>query len=285
MSTCFYIGTRERMLEVRAPSVTIPSSKTGWSSELPFLNGGTSLRRSTAAHKRYEMTWNLLDRDEARKILDLADRLYGTGNIYFHDPLTADRNVLPQWWASPFQGLYDGLPLNGGNDRGAIVATPPNSLDFPVQSIRYDTAGLSSRSVWVPIPPGHTAHIGAYGANGTGGTVVATPTISATANGTPITLTLMDVTSDSSRFNESVAASSGVNGVTISLGGSGTLTLNGLMVQVLKDGVAPQPGGFISGQGNSGCQFVSQPEYTPYSAALDQVGVTAELIETGGWSQ
>lgn len=278
----FYIGTREKMLQVRQPSITMPSSKAGWSSELAFLNGGTSLRRSVAAHKRYELTWNLLSRDQARPILDLADGIYGTGLVYFLDPFAANRNMLPQWWASPMQGIYDGLPLNGGDTRGEAVATPANSLDFPVQSIRYDTTGLTSRTVWVPIPVGHTAHVGAYGANGTGGTVVATPTTGATTFGTPTTLTLLDVT-DTSRFNATFAASSGYTGVELSLGGSGTLVLSGLMVQVLPDGVTPETGGFISGQGNSGLQFVAQPEYTPYNIAFDQVGVVAELIEVGGW--
>ena len=70
----------------------------------------------------------------------------------------------------------------------------------------------------------------------------------------------------------------------MSLGGAGTVTLSGIMVQVLETGVTPATGGFISGQGNSGLQFVSQPAYTPYSSALDKVGVVAELTESYGWT-
>lgn len=279
----FYIGTRERMFEMRAPSVGFPSSKQGWSNEINFLNGGASVRRSRAAHKRYEMSWNVLSRDEARIVLDLADGVYGTGNIYWLDPFVSNRNMLPQWWATPSTGVEDGLPLNGG-ERGTVVATPVNSLGFPVQSIRYDCAG-AGRSVWIPIPEGFTAHIGAYGQDGTGGKVVATPTTGPSTTGTPIDLTLLDVTDDS-RFNATVASSGGTNtGVLISLDGTGDVVLSGLMVQVLADGVTPETGGFISGQGHSGCQFVAQPEYTPYSAALDQVGVVAEFVEVGGWAQ
>lgn len=278
--SCFHMGTREKMLEVRAPSVNMPSSKQGYFNKVDFLNGGTSIRRSTAAHKNYTMTWNSVDRDEARKILDLADGIYGTGPIYIHDPMTADRNVLPQWWATPAQGLRDGLTLNNGT-RGESVATPANSLDFPVYSVIYTVLSGETRTVWVPIPDGYTAHVGAYGQDGTGGTVVATPTIDATNDGTPDTLTLLDVTDDS-RFTETYDSSS-YDGVRLSLGGAGTLTLSGIMVQVLETGVTPETGGFISGQGNSGLQFVSQPTYTPYSAALDKVGVVAELTEYYGW--
>jgi hypothetical protein len=282
MSTCFYIGTREKMFEMRAPSVTMPSSKAGFNSQIDFLNGGASVRRSKAARKQYTLTWNSIDRDEARILLDLADGLYGNGSIYWHDPFTADRNVLPQWWASPMQGLYDGLPLNAG-ERGISFPTASNTLNLPVESIEYNVALGTSRSVWVPIPAGYTAWVGAYGVDGTGGKLVATPTTGPTTDGADDDLTLLDV-SDDSRFTESYS-SANFDGVRLSLGGSGTILLTGIMVQVLKTGVTPQTGPFISGQGNSGVSFAGQPTYTPYSAALDRVGVVAELVETGGWAE
>ena len=281
MASCFYMGTREKMLEVRAPSVNMPSSKQGYFNKVDFLNGGTAIRRSTAAHKNYTMSWNSMDRDEARQILDIADGVLGTGPVYVHDPIAADRNVLPQWWATPAIVGRDGLPLNNGG-RGELVTTPANSLNFPHDSITYVVESAQSRRIWVPIPTGHTAWVGAYGADGTGGTVVATPTISAISDGSPVTLTLQDVTDDT-RFTNSFASSS-YDGVTLSLGGEGTVTLSGIMVQVLETGVTPETGGFISGQGNSGLQFVSQPAYTPYSSALNKVGVVAELAEYYGWT-
>jgi hypothetical protein len=275
------MGTRNQMLEVRAPAVNMPSSKQGYFNKVDFLNGGTSIRRSTAAHKNYTMSWNFLDRDEARKILDLADGVYGRGPLYVHDPIAADRNVLPQYWATPSQGLSDGLALNDGT-RGEGVTTPANSLDFPSESVLYTVLSGQTRRVWIPIPDGYTAHVGAYGSNGTGGTVVATPTIDAGSDGSPVTLTLLSVASNA-RFNQSFASSS-FDGVMLSLGGAGTVTLSGIMVQVLETGVTPETGGFISGQGNSGLQFVAQPTYTPYSSALDKVGVVAELTEYYGWT-
>jgi hypothetical protein len=282
MASCFYMGTRNQMFEVRAPSVNMPSSKQGYFSKVDFLNGGTAIRRSTAAHKNYTMSWNAMERDEARQILDIADGLFGTGPVYIHDPISADRNVLPQWWATPAIGGRDGLPLNDGA-RGELVTTPANSLNFPHDSITYTVLDGTTRRLWVPIPAGHTAWVGAYGADGTGGTVVATPTVDSATDGTAETLTMLGVT-DNARFNESFASSS-YDGVTLSLGGAGTLTLSGIMVQVLETGVTPETGGFISGQGNSGLQFVSQPAYTPYSSALDRVGVVAELAEYYGWTK
>jgi hypothetical protein len=280
---CFYIGTRQKMFEVRAPSVNMPSSKQGFSAELLFLNGGASIRRSTASHKRYTLTWNAVERDDARIILDLADRLYGDGPFYWHDPFVADRNVLPQWWATPSQGLFDGLPLNAGV-RGVAVPTPTNSLNFPSQSIRYSVEANKTRRVWLPIPPDHTAHVGVYGSDGTGGQVSVRGTISGEYFDPPTVLTLMDV-NDDSRFNATFTHYATRDGIELYLSGAGTVTLSGMMVQVLPNGETPETGSFISGQGHSGLQFASQPSYTPYSAVFTRAGLSAEFVETGGWEE
>lgn len=283
MSNTMWMGTRERMIEVPCPSVTMPSSKVGWNNTINFMNGGASVRRSTAASKRYEMTWNSITRDEARTVLDIADRIYGTGEVYFLDPFVADKNVLPQQWASPMQAIYDGLPLIGV-DRPVATVTP-NVNGFPVQSAEYTcSSSANARTIWVPIPHGYTAHVGVYGTNGTGGKVIVTPTVGATSYGTPHDMTLM-ATENTARTNYSIQNDGNYNGIEIKLGGNGTVILSGMIVQVLKTGRTVTPGGFISGQGNSGCMFEAQPEYTPYSAAFDNVGMTATLIETGIWEQ
>ena len=282
MSSCFYMATRFKTKELPAPSVNMPSSKQGYFEEVNFLNGGAYARQSVAAHKRYSMTWNSLSRDEARIITDFADGFYGAGPVYIHDPITADRNVLPQWWATPSLGGFDGLPLNA-DDRGVLAFTPANNLDLPVKSLEYNVTLGKTREIWVPIPPGHTAWVGVYGQDGTGGTVRATPTAgpSNSTDGPVDTLTLLDV-SDDSRFTNSYDSGQW-DGVKISLGGSGSIVLTGLMVQVLKTGQTPGAGSFISGQGNSGLRFANQPSVTPYSSVFDIVGVAAEFIETGGW--
>lgn len=283
MSNKMWMGTRERMLEVPCPNVSMPSSKSGWNNTVNFMNGGAAVRRSTAASKVYEMTWNSITRDEARTVLDLADRLYGTGEIYFLDPFVADKNLLPQQWASPMQAVYDGLPLIGVERPTATVT--PNVNGFPVQSAEYNILlGATPRKLWIPIPVGYTAHIGVFGIEGTGGAVIATPTIGATSYDDEIELELMSV-SDTDRVNTHIENDGNINGVELKLGGLGTIVLSGMIVQVLKTGKSVAPGGFISGQGNSGCMFETQPEYTPYSAVFDNVGMVATLVETGIWEQ
>lgn len=282
--SCFYMATRYKALELPSPRVNMPSGKQGYYAEVLFLNGGASMRQSVAAHKRYSIAWNALTRDEARIITDFADGVYGTGEIYIHDPVTENKNVLPQWWATPSQGGYDGLPLNAG-DRGILRPTPPNNLNFPAESIQYNVTLATSRNVWIPIPPGHRAWVGAYGEDGTGGGVRVTPTAGPTnaTDGPGTLLPLLDVTDDTRFTND--YSSNDWDGIKVALGGSGTVTLTGIMVQVLKEGKVPERGGFISGQGNSGLRFVQQPEVTPYSAVFDVVGVAADFIETGGWDE
>jgi len=140
------------------------------------------------------------------------------------------------------------------------------------------------RRGWLPIPPGHTAHVGVFGENGTGGGVEVRTTFRGEDTGAPNPLTLMSVT-DNSRFNATFQAASNVDGIELSLSGAGTVTLSGMMVQVLKNGEQPETGGFISGQGHSGLKFLTQPTYTPYSAVYTKAGLAAQFIETGGWDE
>lgn len=275
-----YFGTREKMQWVKDPAVNMDSSKFGWSVQNNTLDGGTNVRHSWAAHKEYTLSWNLADRDKIRVIMDYADGIYGTGLIYWLNPFTMDKNVLPQYWASPFMGSLDGPILDGTYIRPTSVATPANNNDYPVNSAYYTVSGTPTTSLWIPIPPGWTAWVGVHGVSGTGGTVVVTPT-TAVGTGTPTTLAMMSVTS-TTRFSNSYAGNT-YNGISLALGGSGTVTLSGMMIQILPDGVTPVDGGFISGQGHSGCSFAGQPTLTEYNAVFDKVGLSAKLVEQGAW--
>lgn len=79
---------------------------------------------------------------------------------------------------------------------------------------------------------------------------------------------------------------SGVSGATVTFRGStGSLTLAGMIAQIRPIGETVPQGAFISGKGHSGVRFDKFPVVQGYSApaALDLVGATATLIETGAW--
>jgi hypothetical protein len=278
-----YFGTREYMQWIACPAVDMPSSKHGWSSKLDYLSGGASVRRSTAAHKEYVLTWpGTSSRDDIRPILDYADGLYGDGPFYWLDPIAMDRNVLPQWFASPFQGVDDGPILTGYDVRGTAINTAPNGLGYPTRSIQYNlNAGTANvLPIWVPIPDGYTAWVGVHGASGTGGEIRVTPYVNGAAS--PVVPAPFLGVTDTQRVNLDFDGSD-FTSISIALAGTGTVTLSGIICQVLPTGQTPRTGGFISGQGHSGCEFEDQPEYSPYSAALDMVGASASMVEVGGW--
>lgn len=283
-----WFGTRSNMQWVNCPAVNIDASKQAWNAQTNYLNGGAYVRASVNAHKEYSLAWNLTSRAEVRKITDYADGLYGQEPVYWADPFTMDTNMMPQGWASPFISAQDGIILDGTTVRPALVSTNPNNLGYPTKSAQYTLAtGTVRPTVWIPIPPGYVAWVGAHGTpiSTTGGqapTVSVQPTTGPGTAGTAVYPALL-ATTDSTRVNASFSSANNYDGILVSLGGNGVFALSGIIVQLLPIGVVPATGGFISGQGHSGCSFASQPVLTQYSAVMDKVGLTAKLIETNQW--
>lgn len=280
---------------IDCPRVDMDMSKIGWSTSSQYLNGGAGARGSTSSHKEYDMSWGTLNREKVRMITDYADGIYdtreGVNLIYFIDPTTTGpfSNVLPQLWAAPFQQGVEGLTLFSGQ-RPDIVQTPVNTFDYPARSIRYK-ANSTASSLWIPIPPGYTAWVGVHGEADAGAGLTVATTLGQTS-ATPSVLTMLPVTT-STRFSDSFTASSSVDGILLSLanlgpGATETFTWSGTMVQLLKTGQTPLDGGYISGQGHSGCQFLEKPSVSIQYLDREtrdkaQMSVAAHLIETGSW--
>lgn len=281
-----WFGTKAYMQWIPAPAVDIRAGKQGYQAEANFLNGGTWIRRSKAAARRYNMSWNMKTRDEVRPILDYADGVYGNGYLYYVDPFAMDKNVFPPYWASPYINFYDG-PVIVDEVRPTLVTNTTSTNGYPVESAQYRVTSTSKiPSVFLPIPPDHTIYIGAHGSVQSGNAAVTvTPVVSSVSNGATSNLTLLTSTT-MTRTNYSLSANAGFIGVTVSMTSTSTglLQLDGLIAQIAPDGAVLPPGGFISGQGTSGMQFVSQPSYSEYSAAMDRVGVSVDLAETEAWA-
>lgn len=144
-------------------------------------------------------------------------------------------------------------------------------------------SGATARSFYIPLPNGYTAWFGAHGTVSATGFLVQ-PMSGAVASGSPIAAGVTAVT-NTTRFSTSVAGSPTVDGVEVKINTASniTLTLAGLMLQVLPTGQTPQAGGFISGRGNSGCVFESKPSVMPYSVPGASIGMSAKLVEVGDW--
>lgn len=266
-----WFGTRENMQWVKDPQAGMSASKVGWAAETQLLGGGKYVRSSRAAHREYEMQWGLAPRAEIQTIVDYADGIYGEGKIYWVDPFAMDRNLFSTDWAAPFQGASGGTILSGGERLPTIVPTTPNVWGYPTQSALYTVTPADRKpEFWLPIPPGYDLLLGAHGQAGTGGTVAVS------VDGAPSTnLTLLPVTGEA-RFNRRIA---GASGVTVTLGGNGSITLSALQAVLVATGAPLPKGRYMSGMGNAGCRFAEQPKVEAYSAVMDLVGLSARLVE------
>lgn len=261
-----YFGTRDKMMWVPCPAVDRPASNVGWSESMLYLNGGNYTRRSKGSHRVVEMSWNMISREDAGKIEALAGGAYGDGPYYWIDPMAAEHNVLPEAWAFPGSATYRG---------GATTqATPANTLDYPSVSVLF-TEPNTLKPLWVPVPPGHTAHIGVHGTGVSG--------ITLTPDGGVGSLVPMLPVTSTQRTNRTVEGGANGTGFTLSQPTTGTPHYAGIIVQVLPTGRTVEPGGWLNGLGTSGSEFSGFPERTDYSSVFDKVGVTAVLAEVGSW--
>jgi hypothetical protein len=274
-----WFGTKGYMQWVPAPAVDISAGKTGMSGAANFLNGGAWVRRSKASAKRYTLSWNMKTRAEVQPILDYVDGIYGDGFVYYLDPFAMDRNIIPAYWATPFINAYDGPVIV---DRIRPELAPTSAMNgYPVESARYRITSTSSvPSLYVPIPPNHTLWLG-HAATVESGVVNVTVTPD---TGTAQNLTAVSMSSNqwwSTSFNGDATP-----GITLTLTSTslGVIRLTGIMGQILPNGAVPAPSAFISGQGSSGMSFANTASVSQYSAALDRVGVSVELVETEPWA-
>lgn len=279
-----WFGNRNYMQWIPCPQVGADYAGVGFGQGGTFLHGGSHRKQTFNVSRSRRLTWPLDTRDALRPITDYVEGVYGDGAIYWLDPFDMDQNAFAQSFATPSLGGKDGIVLSGSKTRPQLVQTAANQLGYPTQSALYTLNAATDKPFrhWIPIPSGYTAWVGVHGLAGSGGVVYAGTTNGPVASGSGAALTILPVTS-TTRVTNSFTASSTVSGIEVWLGGTGTITLSGMMVQILPTGTAPTPGGFISGQGHSGMSYNGYPEKNAYSAAIDLVGLTASFIETEQW--
>ena len=279
-----WFGTRAYMQEVPDPQIDPDYETAGWGDETITLGGGLVVSSSVNKHKRYFFSWTGLTRAEVRQITDVLQGVYGNGAVQMVDPLAADTNMLPQSWATPSIGCYDGVPF-AGDIRPTASANSVLTHGYPAELATYTITDTDTlRSVFVPIPPGFSAWVGVHGNVDAQDFVKVTPYTGSVA-GTVVHPTILS-TATTTRVNTEIG--DGATGLELSLDNTtgGTFTLAGMIVQLLPTGTTPETGGFISGQGHSGLRFVGGSlSVVPYVVApgLESLSVSAKLGEVGEW--
>lgn len=285
MAEPMLFGTEELLRLVTCPQVDADVSAANYSAGFDLEGGGTVQRNSAASHRQYVLSWpaksaELIELIESYALGSHGDPNAATGLIHFLDPATKRTNVLPQFWAAPRVGALDGPVLSGvGQARPTLVTTASNTQDYPAKSAVYTLAGTETPAVLrIPVPAGHTLHVGFHGSATSTAVVTVQPDGSSVTNLTPLAC------NTTTRTNYSHAAASH-KFVSLSIDGAGTLTMAGLIAQVLPTGEAATTGRFISGQGHSGCKFVGMPKRRVLKSApgLDLQSLSAVLVEVGGW--
>lgn len=279
-----WFGNQAHMQWVPCPQAGADYSAGGSAQSMGYLNGGAFRRQTLTAAKTYQLSWNLTSRESIRAITDYAEGVYGNGLIFWSDPFTMDQNVLTQSFATPSLGGYDGPTLDGSDERPELVATSANTLGYPTETAIYEmVSGEAGPRHWIPIPPKHTAWVGVHGTAGSGTAGIYITRTNGLNNTGSATLVPFTPVTSSTRVTTAVNATSTVNGIKIYLSGSGTCNLTAIIVQILPTGQTPKTGGFISGQGHSGCAWDGMPAKEAYSSALDLAGLSASFVETGIW--
>ena len=312
-----WFGTEGRMRWIPAPLAGADVSPQGWGSTGTLLGGGGFAFGSFGSHKNYQYGWSAASKAQAASIMQsYASGTYGAGLLYFIDPFTYRRNILPAHWADPSLALR-GMPPLIRTYNVTLTGTPTAvwaTNDLPTQSVTYDlaltVAGFPghANSLFIPVPPGRKLALGAiYTRTGSGG-VYAAPVDAIGRAGAPQLLT--EVSQTATEIAPDIIES-GALGVRLWIGksatGAGTVTLTALTARIIDGavaggtgygeggyGVVPFGGGatipvgisgpWVAGEGHSGCRFDGRPTYIEHGGwSGDQAEYAVSLKEVGDW--
>lgn len=297
-----WFGTADYMQWIDPPLSGAEMSPEGWSAGGTSINGGGWGVNSFGSHKTYTFEWSDASAIEAAMLMkSYADGTYGRGLIYFLDPLSYGRNVLPARLASPGMAVgYEGGTLVYGVTPTAQLNTGWAENGFPKYAARYDLAAVGTgfrgpeEATFIPIPPGYTLMLGAYYAStGTGGIYInrqlADGTISATAE--KLTAISIGVTNKVSSMSIS-----GVPGIWIWAGRTtfeaSVVTARAMIARLIptadvsKTAVVTKlrNAPWVGGMGHSGCRFEGKPTYIANNGVNGgQAGYAASFREVGSW--
>ena len=295
-----WIGTREYSQWIDTPLSGADMSPDGWGVGGTLLNGGGWQKKSFGSHKTYQLSWRSSSTREAAAIMQgYYSGTWGEGLIHFHDPLTYDTNVLPAGWADPSlatRGGFSHIPgLTPTASRFTWGNRPYNFRlqNYPLNWTRYEIpagASVVGRRLYVPIPEGHSLHLGAVW-QGTPSVALKVRRVKADGVTYGPAFTLESVPSYDERVTTSEIVGGTDAGVEIWIEKTGTLSgtidikaMTGRLLPSFRQPDVIQLGPWVGGQGNSGCEFDGVPTLINHTGVNGgQVSYAATLKEVGSW--
>jgi len=293
MAQTAYFGNATYAAFVKAPLSGMSANPAGYSNQMNFLNGGSSVRRSNRTHREFNMSWNGqvngTDQTENLQIVkDFYDGIYGPGPFYWLDPYSMTSNVLPPHWAAPMLAELDWSKLSATVT--PTFASGSYSFGYPIKRAVYSlpASHADTRKLTILVPPTHTLHFGwhATAAGVTAATAAGIRIVPYNLSG--VAQTAVNPTSilagTSSRTNQTFAGSS-VSRVEIFLAnGAASTSVANLVAMIglmLPTGTSVIISGFASGRGTDKLEFSGPPTINYISSAINNgyIEMSANFVE------
>jgi len=283
-----YFGNKNKQAWIKAPNSGMKASTNGYIAETQFINGGASVFRSTASHRKFSSTWTgsmntSVTAENLNLIKDFADGLYGDGPFYWVDPFAASQNVLPPHWAAPMLTEKDWTTLTPELSASFVDATFTNNYPIRYASYSIPTTYASSNKLTIIIPQDYALNFGWHGPDSgstTGVRVV--PYLRSTGEADNAINPIKISTASLTRTNAKIKGDT-YSHVEIFIATSGEATVNiaGMIAQIIPENYSVEQGGFISGRGTTALQFASFPQIDYYSSTINDgwIGLAADWVE------
>lgn len=254
-----WFGTEEYREWVMCPDQGLQMNAVRFGNSGTYVNGGAWADSSAASHREYNATFSG-NAEDVQQVLDFADGQFGNGPFYMVDPFSQNTNSLAKWVASPRLMAEDAPSFTA--TRPTLTDTPANAVRLPTKSAVFTVNSGASDTFRFPIPTGFTAHLKWWGST-TGTAALHANTVSLAAD---------------------TAATRTGAWLDLTLAGTGTITIAGVMCQLRATGDTPAPdfAVFKSGRGTTAVA-VTGTQLTGYSAIRGRVSATVDLLEVGGW--
>jgi hypothetical protein len=283
-----YFGNSSKQQWIKAPSSGMKAGLAGYVSETQLLNGGATLRRSRASHRKFSASWNGslntdITAENLHVIKDYADGIYGDGPFYWLDPFAVAENVLPPHWAAPMLTQKDWTSLS--SDFSASFVSSPSVNNYPSKYASYQMWEdySSSKKLTIVIPENYALNFGWHGpTSGSTTGVRILPYLRSTGLADNAIDPTKIPTTSNTRTNTKIKGDT-YSHVEIFLASDNVATVNitGMIAQVLPENSSVALGGFISGRGTTGLEFATFPQIDLYSSAINDgwVSMSVDWVE------
>jgi hypothetical protein len=153
---------------IPCPAIPLERAHSSNAVHTDLLDGGVHIQPKSGHARRYAISWKA-NFDDAQVIQSFYDGLYGDGPFYLIDP-SVTRNLLPPQWAAPALSI-DRWPSLIRKVKATRIVNPVNQHQFSAFGAVYPIPaatpifGPRTPRVTIPIPPGSTLRLRAWGSS------------------------------------------------------------------------------------------------------------------------